>query len=82
MDPKIKLAGLTIAGLFLKWVVLKWATQKFVNVFDWVIKKLLGNYPEELAIWMHYRKRQAKAGHQYPNPLRCPEGDCRQIHLY
>jgi hypothetical protein len=82
MDAKFKLAGLTILGLFIKWVVLKWATQKFVNIFDWVIKKLLGDKPEELAIWMHYRKRRANQGHQYPNPLRCEDGDCQRVHLY
>lgn len=82
MDAKFKLAGLTILTLFVKWIVLKWATQKFVNIFDWLIKKLLGKYPEELAIWLHYRKRRSNRGHQYPNPLQCVEEDCQRIHLY
>lgn len=82
MNAHLKLVGLAILTLFIKWVVLKWATQKFVDVFDWAIRKLLGKYPEELAIWLHYRKRRAGNDHQYPNPLRCQDGDCRAVVLH
>lgn len=81
MHGSLKLAGLAIVGLAIKWLVLKWATQKAIGVFDWTIRKLLGKYPEELAIWVHYQKRKRKLGHQYPNPLRCQDEDCKALVL-
>lgn len=79
MDVKLKLIGLTLLGLFIKWVVLKWALQKVVNVFDWCIRRILGKYPAELAIWLHYQKKRKGAGHQHPNPLICNDEDCQLI---
>lgn len=76
MQTNLKIAGIAIFSLFIKWVVIKWATSKMVNYFDWIINKLLGKYPEELAIWLHYRHKRAGLGHNYPNPLRCNDEGC------
>jgi len=77
--PEPKLIAVTVLGLLIKWVFLKWVSQKAVAVFNFLVDRYLIKYPRAWAMRIHYKKKKQGLGHQYPNPVICPEEGCKNI---